>query len=187
MTKELRLVCNHNLIGFLSGQFVILNISHTLFFTFTQPSSIKMVEASLVNLAELGVLVVGVVIALFQLQGIKKTRQAELFMPIYSRFQEKEFSKHLMDFLYNWEWESPEDFMEKYGLENLEDLSSFLSIGAFYHSVGALLMNDQIDMKLVNTFKGYHRGSVSKDEELSAHILGSGNSSTLLEHWSMGW
>jgi hypothetical protein len=36
-----------------------------------------MVEASIVNLAELGVLVVGVVIALQQLNDIKRTRETE--------------------------------------------------------------------------------------------------------------
>jgi len=59
-----------------------------------------MVEASLVIYAEIGVLVIGVIIALQQLRDIKQTRkteletrQAQLFMQKYNRFNSKAFAR----------------------------------------------------------------------------------------------
>lgn len=61
-----------------------------------------MVEESLVNLAELGVLIVGVVIAIQQLGDIKRTRemeletrQAQLYMSLLDRWNNKEFSEEI--------------------------------------------------------------------------------------------
>jgi hypothetical protein len=64
-----------------------------------------MVDASLVvNLAELGVLVVGVVVALQQLNDIKKTReteletrQAQLFSVLMERMDNVEWWKHYVN------------------------------------------------------------------------------------------
>ena len=95
-----------------------------------------------------------VVVAAFSMiqqnREAKRLRQTELFMPIYSRFQEKEFNKLLMDIMSNWEWEDFDDFMEKYGPEtNLEACASFFTVLGFYDVVGVLLMRKQIDPTLV--------------------------------------
>ena len=54
------------------------------------------------------------------LQNANRTRQTQLFMQIYDRFDDKEFMKTLHHLL-SLEWSSPEEFMDKYGpVSNLE-------------------------------------------------------------------
>ena len=102
----------------------------------------KMVEASLVNLAELGVLVVGVVIALLLLRDIKETReteletrQAQLYMSLLDRWNTKEFSKQRYD-SYRMEWTDLDDFREKYNARNNPDI--FASWNTFGRSISGL-------------------------------------------------
>lgn len=47
-----------------------------------------------------------------------RTRQAQLFMPIYSRFQEKDFMRQYSDITNIWDWKDFNDFSEKYGPTN---------------------------------------------------------------------
>jgi len=98
-----------------------------------------MVEASLVNLAELGVLVVGVVIALFQLRDIKQTReteletrQAQLYMSLLDRWNTKEFSEQRYE-VYRMEWTDLDDFREKYNARSNPDI--FASWNTFGRSI----------------------------------------------------
>jgi len=97
-----------------------------------------MVEASLVNIVELGVLVVGVVIALQQLRDIKQTReteletrQAQLFMELYNRYSTKEFRQQALTVRNIYSWTDYEDFMSKYGLENNPD--AYSNISSLFH------------------------------------------------------
>ena len=93
-----------------------------------------MVDTSIVNLAELGVLVVGVIIALRQLNDIKETReteletrQAQLFMQIYNRFSEVEFRENFNEVLTR-EWRDYEDYVKKYGrFTRLSKISKFIT------------------------------------------------------------
>ena len=114
-----------------------------------------MVEASLVNLAELVVLVVGVVIALQQLNDIKQTReleletrQAQLFMQIYDRWASKEMTQMEWGFL-EWEWDDWDDYKRKY-FSNLENRTVRTVLGKYYEGIGVLVKRGLIDPTFVD-------------------------------------
>jgi hypothetical protein len=102
-----------------------------------------MVDTSLVvNLAELVVLIVGVVIAIQQLGDIKKTRemeletrQAQLYMSLLDRWNTKEFSEQRYQ-AYRMQFTDLEDFDEKYNPSNNPE--SFASWNTFGRSIGGL-------------------------------------------------
>ena len=72
-------------------------------------------------------------------------------MPIYSRFYEKDFTKHYTDIMYNWEWTDYNDFLEKYGwATNLEAYASWMTVMTYFHCVGTLLKRKRIDPTLVD-------------------------------------
>jgi len=84
-----------------------------------------------------------------QLRDIKQTRkteletrQAQLFMQIYDRFQSSEFQRN--DYLFTrWEWEDFEDFSIKHG--NADSYSIHSSIGSYYEGIGLLVKRGLID------------------------------------------
>lgn len=117
-----------------------------------------MVEASLVNYAELGVLFFGVIIALQQLRDIKhtrktelETRQAQLFMQIYNRFNSKAFVSQLNDLRFRWNVTEFDDFMQKYGpFTNPEGWDSMASTTYFLEGIGVLMKKGLIDPEIVD-------------------------------------
>jgi hypothetical protein len=117
-----------------------------------------MVDASLVvNLVELGVLVVGVIVALLQLRDIKQTReteletrQAQLYMQFLDTFNNKEFTEQWLDVIHNWTWSDYDDFQEKYGpKKNMESYSAFVSVAMYFSGLGILVEKGLIDIDFV--------------------------------------
>jgi hypothetical protein len=115
-----------------------------------------MIEASLVNFAELVVLTVGVVIALQQLRDIKntreielETRQAQLFMQIFGRHFERE-TRENMTFVDRLQYENYDDFTEKYGLENNPDYLKLSSLATYYEGIGVFVKRNLIDPTMVD-------------------------------------
>lgn len=113
-----------------------------------------MVEASIVNLVELGVLVVGVIIAIQQLRDIKQTReteletrQAQLFMQIYNSLREEKFQNYLME-LRQWKAKDYDEMMEKYG-KNPDAIAKMNYVTSFFEGVGVLVEEGLLDIKLV--------------------------------------
>ena len=81
----------------------------------------------------------------------RRMRQDELFMPVFSRFYETEFTKHWNNIMYNWEWKNYDDFMERYDLRaNLENMASWSTVTFFFQVVGTLLKRKRIDPTLVS-------------------------------------
>lgn len=113
-----------------------------------------MVEASLVNFAELGVLLVGIVIALFQLQGIKETRQAELFMHIYETEKNHENSVRWFK-LDSWEWEDLDDWHRKYGKGASPEIEALpYEQFSIYDGLGMLVKEKMVDVNTVFNMMG---------------------------------
>jgi hypothetical protein len=80
-----------------------------------------------------------------------RTRQAQLFMPIYSRFQEKDFMRQFSDITNIWDWTDFDDFSEKYGPNtNPEAYSSWLMVLTYFEGVGVLVKRKLIDPYLVD-------------------------------------
>jgi hypothetical protein len=111
-----------------------------------------MVEASIVNLAELGVLVVGVVIGLQQLNDIKQTReleletrQAQLFTVIMNKMDTPEWWSHYRTIrdLPGKTFEEIAEIMNdpiKYG--------GFYSILTFFNKLGWLVKREVLDFEV---------------------------------------
>jgi hypothetical protein len=89
--------------------------------------------------------VMGVVLAVLQLRDQKKTRQAQLFMEIYVRFERSEFLDTYFlvgDAFGNHQDESHPEFW----VNNKGKIGSVLS---FYESIGVLVKRKLIDINLV--------------------------------------
>jgi hypothetical protein len=79
-----------------------------------------------------------------------ETRQAQLFMQVFQRFNEPDFFDKYTHFL-SWKWKDYEDYISKYGQKvNPEAWYSEGSIAAFFNGVGLLLYMDLLDIKLIH-------------------------------------
>jgi len=68
-----------------------------------------------------------------------ETRQAQLFMQIYSSFHEEEFFEKFTNIL-SWKWKDYDDFMGKYGYRaDPKAWRTFGSVGAFFEGIGVLV------------------------------------------------
>jgi hypothetical protein len=77
------------------------------------------------------------------------TRQTQLFMQIHSSLQSPEMVKNFYDII-NQEWETPEEYMEKYGPQtNPDAYSKRAHIALIFENVGILLSRGLVDITLV--------------------------------------
>jgi len=113
-----------------------------------------MVEASLVNLAELVVLIVGVAIALQQLNDLKhtremelETRQAQLFSVLMERMDNVEWWRHYMN-IRDAHGTTYEEWQEK-AREDPDVYGGFMSILSFLNHVGWLVRKGLIDIQVI--------------------------------------
>jgi len=78
-----------------------------------------------------------------------ETRQAQLFMQIFQRFNEPDFFDKYTTFL-SWKWKDYDDYISKYGQKaNPEAWYSEGSVAAFFNGVGLLLSLNLLDIKLI--------------------------------------
>ena len=80
-----------------------------------------------------------------------ETRQAQLFMNIYNQFVRKEFTEDWIMVIWHREWESIEDYQEKYGsLKNPKESARQISVFAFFEGIGVLLKRNLINISMVD-------------------------------------
>ena len=109
-----------------------------------------MVEASLVNLAELGVLVIGVALALLQIRDMTKTRIAELYLRLWERWNTAEFTQQRYD-CYRMEWTNSNDFDMKYNVqENSKVFASWNTFGRNISGLAELESKNLIDIEFLD-------------------------------------
>ena len=81
-----------------------------------------------------------------------ETRQAQFFMQIYSELSSKEFQHDHDNFIVNAEWDSYEDFMQKYGHRTgdgeIHDQGSH--VATYFEGVGLLVKRGLLDVSLVD-------------------------------------
>ena len=117
-----------------------------------------MVEASLVNLAELVVLVVGIVVALQQLDDIKKTKELELetrqanFLTNQTQiFMGPEFYKAWINVVWEQRFATHEEWAEKYSWRtNPEEYINFIRICQYFNHIGLLIKEKMIPEKILS-------------------------------------
>jgi hypothetical protein len=79
-----------------------------------------------------------------------ETRQAQLFMPIYSTYQSEDHIKAFSEVM-QWEWEDYDDYMAKYGSEvNPEAYLMYRKVFGFLEGLGVLVRRGLIDPSLVD-------------------------------------
>jgi hypothetical protein len=79
-----------------------------------------------------------------------ETRQAQLFMPIYSTSYSEEHIKALEE-VRQWEWEDYDDYMAKYGSEaNPEAYMMYRKLFGYLEGLGVLVRRGLIDPSLVD-------------------------------------
>jgi hypothetical protein len=82
-----------------------------------------------------------------------ETRQIGLYMEFTKLVQL--FVDDYTDVLYNQEWDSFEEFMERYGPKvNPEEFNKFLRVADFYQSVGAFIQDGVFNIKTVYNHEG---------------------------------
>jgi hypothetical protein len=85
-----------------------------------------------------------------------ETRQAQLFMQIFDKFIEPEFSNKLTQVM-SWKWVDYDDFNKKYGPKaNPDAWQSEGSIAAFFEGIGLLIYMNLLDSKLVYSLLFQH-------------------------------
>ena len=87
-----------------------------------------------------------------QRQSEIDTRQAELFMQLYSKWSAPEFRVGLLKMYQHWAWSDFPEFQAKYGAKaNAEDFVAGVVVPAsFYEGIGVLVERGLIDVSLVN-------------------------------------
>jgi hypothetical protein len=96
-----------------------------------------------------GSVVIGVIMSVLSIRNFTKSRQASVFLDFH-RQATREFMKDMSEILMEWNWDSPEDFMEKYGPRtNIDAYTKYLHIGSFFDSMGKLLDSNVTTASLV--------------------------------------
>jgi len=121
-----------------------------------------MVELStILNLIQAGGIIIGVTYYIMNIQNNHRnqelqleTRQAQLFMPLYETYRNKEFRRQVRE-IRDQEWENVADFLEKYGPDNNPDaFSSRVAVSSYFDGIGVLLKRDLVDIQMVNDLIG---------------------------------
>lgn len=90
------------------------------------------------------------------MQTTLETRQAQLFMQLYTHFTETEFFDKFTDII-TWKWEDYDDFLQKYGRKaNPKAWNSIGSVAAYFEGIGVLVHRKFLDVDLVGELMSRH-------------------------------
>ena len=100
------------------------------------------------------VAIVGFLIALayyiLTLRNQKRTRQAQLLMGLYEKYSSEESRQKSME-IQLWEWDTLDEFFERYSsTNNPKAWSAWEAKASFFHGIGVLLEVDMIDILLLD-------------------------------------
>jgi hypothetical protein len=87
-------------------------------------------------------------------QQTMDTRQAQLFMGLYDKFSSAEYAENLM-LIQEWKVDSLEDFMKMLGDRDRSRI--WLSTFMIYESIGVLVHENLIDIRIVARYTGRYR------------------------------
>jgi hypothetical protein len=84
------------------------------------------------------------------LRNTNRTRQAQLFMQIYSRFDDPDWMVNWGQVVRQWDWEDYEDWYSKYSPEmDIEAAAQYGSVAAYFEGIGVLVYKRLIDVDIV--------------------------------------
>ncbi len=108
-----------------------------------------------VSLAALGILVASIYYTL-TVRNQTRTRQAQLFMQIYSVFRTEEFQDNITD-IFSWKWNDYDDFRKKYGpTTNPKAWRALGSVAGYFEGIGLMVNKKLIDISLVENLMSTH-------------------------------
>ena len=80
----------------------------------------------------------------------RETREAQLFMNIYNKLETLENTKRMQEILFEYKFESPEEFNHKYGRQtNPEAFYNWMHLNDLLEGIGVLVREGLIDIRLV--------------------------------------
>jgi hypothetical protein len=112
-----------------------------------------LIDPGLVSLIELGVLTVGVAIAVLEIRNMSQTRRTEVTLQFFDKFTRPEFSEQYRHVVFEQQFESYEEWFEKYGPTiNPEAYNNMLAVVGVNNSTGRLLRKGIADPDFVFDF-----------------------------------
>ncbi len=94
--------------------------------------------------------VVGVIVGVFQLRNLVKTRQIRLYLQLYNKLTERDVPKMLIEVMGLWTWKNVDDFFEKYGPEkHLDEFAKFVVVTTHLENIGLLLKEKLVNVRWV--------------------------------------
>jgi len=89
------------------------------------------------------------------LHNQNQTRQAQLFMNLYNSTTDKEFLRHAMEHIFQWNYSDLDDFEEKYGLESNPEENTYWHLEInFIESTAILVNRGLVPVSLVDSWVG---------------------------------
>jgi hypothetical protein len=115
-----------------------------------------MVDAQTVSIVFAGVSIgIAAIYYAMTLRNANRAREAQMLMAISSNFYGWQFSKSWSEFHFNIQFESPDEFWDKYGpRDNIEDFNKTVTVMQFFESMGLLVKKNLIDIEDLYEFMG---------------------------------
>jgi hypothetical protein len=117
-------------------------------------------------------------------QQASETRQAQLFIQLYTTFTSYDFKSKWNEVMHVWEWKDFEDFDFKYGFSNSEEFSKLDLIGTYFEGIGVMVKRGLVDVTLVDDLmSGHIVSSWKRFEPIILELRRSMNWPQCLEWW----
>jgi hypothetical protein len=78
-----------------------------------------------------------------------ETRQAQLLMSIFQNYSSKEFQTDMEEMAHVWKWNDYDDFMLKYGMENVKENGKHATVFQIYEGTGVFVKRGLVNPELV--------------------------------------
>ena len=112
-----------------------------------------MVDPGLVSLVELGVLAVGVTIALFEIRNMGQTRKTEIALQFFDKMTNPEFWELYTHTVHEQQFESMEEWGKKYGpYTNPDAYNKFVAFLQYYNAAGDILKKGIVDLDDIHVY-----------------------------------
>jgi len=96
-------------------------------------------------------LVIGLIYYTLILRNANRTRQATLWMQLYSLYINQQVLEMSLEVLTQWEWTDLDDFEGKYGPKtNAKAYSMWLALSNYFEGIGMLVKKGLIDVDMVD-------------------------------------
>lgn len=109
-----------------------------------------MVELSVIR--DIVAIIAGIVGLTYYVMTVRhqnSSRKAQLFMEMYRDFKRPDVQKAFHDIVNVWEWDSFEDYIEKYG-SNWAENNKYMLVYSIYEGLGVLIYRELIDVKMID-------------------------------------